>query len=71
MPAVARSSSAADDVSYICQNQSCRMPWLPSDVVIVNEGQGHFFRCPVCGARNKVADTAARGQAPRFEQNVR
>jgi hypothetical protein len=47
------------------------MPWQPADVTVTNEGQGTFFRCPVCGARNRVTNTAAPGEPPRFEQSRR
>lgn len=39
---------------FVCINQPCRAEWQLSDVDIHNEGQGLLFRCPMCGARNKV-----------------
>ena len=39
---------------FTCRNQPCGAQWEVSDVVIKNEGQGLLFRCPMCGARNKV-----------------
>ncbi len=57
---------------FVCINQPCRAEWQLSDVDIHNEGQGLLFRCPMCGARNKVTrvddvDGEARyvqGEAP-------
>lgn len=39
---------------FVCLNQSCGAQWLPTEVVIKNEGQGPLFRCPLCGSRNPV-----------------
>ncbi|GAA5786029.1 hypothetical protein GCM10007860_27350 [Chitiniphilus shinanonensis] len=39
---------------FTCLNQSCGAQWKPEEVTIKNEGQGELFRCPLCGARNRV-----------------
>lgn len=39
---------------FTCRNQPCGAKWELSDIVIKNEGQGLMYRCPMCGARNKV-----------------
>lgn len=39
---------------FVCQNQSCGARWEPTEVVVKNEGQGPIFRCPQCGARNRL-----------------
>ncbi len=39
---------------FTCLNQSCDARWKQEEVVIKNEGQGELFRCPLCGARNRV-----------------
>ena len=41
-------------VYYTCQNQSCGARWEAREVQVVNEGQGPLFRCPICGARNRL-----------------
>jgi hypothetical protein len=53
---------------YTCQNQPCRASWEASDLDFVNEGQGYFFRCPICGARNKVTEKVLPDGTRRFEQ---
>lgn len=39
---------------FVCQNQPCGARWMPAEVVIKNEGHGPIFRCPLCGARNRL-----------------
>ncbi|KAF0813422.1 hypothetical protein IGB42_01773 [Andreprevotia sp. IGB-42] len=39
---------------FTCLNQPCGAQWKLEEVVIKNEGQGELFRCPLCGARNRV-----------------
>ncbi|MCY0389452.1 hypothetical protein OVY01_20100 [Robbsia sp. Bb-Pol-6] len=54
---------------FTCRNQPCRSEWELSDVDIHDEGQGLLFRCPVCGARNKVEQIAAADGTTRYEQS--
>ena len=58
-------------IMYTCQNQPCRERWEASDLEFINEGQGYFFRCPLCGARNKVVETTVPGGPRVFEQERR
>jgi hypothetical protein len=41
---------------YTCRNQPCGEKWQASDLEFKNEGQGFFFRCPLCASRNKVVE---------------
>lgn len=51
---------------FVCQNQSCGAQWSPDEVEIRNEGQGPLFRCPLCGARNRLeAVQGAKGAGYR------
>ncbi|QYY28265.1 hypothetical protein K2O51_10235 [Cupriavidus pinatubonensis] len=52
---VLRSAQMKKPIYYTCQNQSCGTRWESTEVVVVNEGQGPLFRCPICGARNVLA----------------
>lgn len=54
---------------FTCRNQPCRSEWQLSDVDIHDEGQGLLFRCPVCGARNKVEQITADDGTTRYEQS--
>lgn len=53
---------------FTCINQPCRAEWQLSDVDIHNEGQGLLFRCPMCGARNKVTRHEAADGTLSYEQ---
>jgi hypothetical protein len=54
---------------FICRNKPCSAEWDLSDVLIKNEGQGLMFRCPMCGARNKVIRHDAPDGAITYEQD--
>jgi uncharacterized Zn finger protein len=54
---------------FTCRNQPCGAQWELSDVVIKNEGQGLLFRCPMCGARNKVIRHDAPDGTVTYEQD--
>jgi len=53
---------------FTCINQPCRAEWELSDVDIHNEGQGLLFRCPMCGARNKVDKQVAEDGTESYKQ---
>lgn len=53
---------------FTCINQPCRAEWELADVDIHNEGQGLLFRCPMCGARNKVEKQVAEDGAVSYKQ---
>jgi predicted RNA-binding Zn-ribbon protein involved in translation (DUF1610 family) len=54
---------------FTCRNQPCGANWEVSDVDIHNEGQGLLFRCPQCGARNRVIRHEAADGAVTYEQD--
>ena len=54
---------------FICRNQPCGAEWQLADVLIKNEGQGLMFRCPMCGARNKVLRHDAPDGTITYEQD--
>jgi hypothetical protein len=56
---------------YTCRNQPCGAQWEASDLEFKNEGQGYFFRCPLCGSRNKVVEHTADDGARTYEQERR
>jgi hypothetical protein len=56
---------------YTCQNQPCRAKWQAADLEFVNEGQGYFYRCPICGARNKVEPKTLADGSRIYEQASR
>jgi hypothetical protein len=55
---------------FTCRNQPCRSEWALSDVDIHNEGQGLLFRCPICGARNKVIRHDAEDGTVTYKQDL-
>jgi hypothetical protein len=55
-------------VTYTCQNQSCGASWDASEVAVVNEGQGPLFRCPLCGARNRLVSRVERDGETVYRQ---
>jgi hypothetical protein len=56
-------------IMFICRNQPCGAEWQLADVLIKNEGQGLMFRCPMCGARNKVLRHDAPDGTITYEQD--
>jgi len=58
-------------MTYTCQNQPCRAKWDAAELAFVNEGQGYFFRCPICGARNKVVQKTLADGTTVYQQDGR
>lgn len=58
-----------NSIMFICRNQPCGAEWQLADVLIKNEGQGLMFRCPMCGARNKVLRHDAPDGTITYEQD--
>ncbi|MEA3123912.1 MAG: hypothetical protein QOD67_931 [Caballeronia sp.] len=56
-------------IMFTCRNQPCGAEWQLADVLIKNEGQGLMFRCPMCGARNKVLRHDAPDGTITYEQD--
>jgi hypothetical protein len=56
-------------IMFICRNKPCGAEWELADVLIKNEGQGLMFRCPMCGARNKVIRHDAPDGTITYEQD--
>ncbi|SAK43408.1 hypothetical protein AWB81_00234 [Caballeronia arationis] len=59
----------SEKIMFTCRNQPCGANWEVSDVDIHNEGQGLLFRCPQCGARNRVIRHEAADGAVTYEQD--
>jgi hypothetical protein len=53
---------------FVCQNQPCGAQWSPDEVEIRNEGQGPLFRCPQCGARNRLEVRTRRDGTVEYRQ---
>jgi len=53
---------------FVCQNQPCGAQWSLGEVEIRNEGQGPLFRCPLCGARNRLEASQRSDGTTRYRQ---
>ncbi|MGO4302516.1 hypothetical protein [Cupriavidus sp. RAF12] len=56
---------------FVCQNQSCGAQWAHGEVTIKNEGQGPLFRCPLCGARNRLMASNKSDGSVEYKQPLR